>query len=190
MHQFQSELLQLRLSRSNELVLLSSGVQSLTRSSLKGGLKQSPFCLQKWGVLQATCPLSGIGLYKRKLPPKNANLSAKSPSSKPLLTQTSSVFPLPRIGRVALVSCVLLLLIGNQQTQLSRTQFDKTTARYEYWEVLSPPLCLFEGVYVYIYIYILYVVSLAAILRNWATIGSTSSQRWAHPQLGYRCVSI
>ena len=31
---------------------------------------------------------------------------------------------------------------GNQYTQLSQTQFDKITTRYEYWEVFVPSTCV------------------------------------------------
>ena len=37
--------------------------------------------------------------------------------------------------------------------QLSGTQFDKTTTRYEYWEVLSPPSVYFNREFPYIFVY-------------------------------------
>ena len=41
---------------------------------------------------------------------------------------------------------------GNLQTELSGTQFDKITTRYEYWEVLSPPsvYCYRECPYIFV----------------------------------------
>ena len=51
----------------------------------------------------------------------------------------------------------------NRWTQLSETQFDKTTKRYEYWEVLSLSLStLTRNFRIY-----LYIVSLVIILSNW-----------------------
>ena len=35
----------------------------------------------------------------------------------------------------------------NQQTQLSGTQFDKTTGRYQYWEKLVPSLYVSNSIF-------------------------------------------
>ena len=43
--------------------------------------------------------------------------------------------------------------IWNRKTQLSGTQFDKMTMRYEYWEVLSPPSVCFAGEFSQVLVY-------------------------------------
>ena len=76
----------------------NSGVKTLTRSSLKGVLKQGSFRCKR-GISQAAFHLSGIGPLQEKIaPPKKANLSFESPSSKRLLDRTGSVFALPING--------------------------------------------------------------------------------------------
>ena len=60
-------------------------------------------------------------------------------------------------------SCFKTPKIRNQMTQLSGTQFDKTTTRSEYWEVVALPLFILRG---HFHIRI-YVCSLVVIFRNW-----------------------
>ena len=55
--------------------------------------KQGPLCLQKMVFCMQLFSSKAYDFYKRKLP--QADLSFKSPSSKPLLSRTGSVFALP-----------------------------------------------------------------------------------------------
>ena len=74
-----------------------SGLAPIRWVLMKGHLEQGPFLPVKMGILQAAFLLTGIGLflYQRKLPRRKANLSFKSPSSKPPFNRTGSVFALP-----------------------------------------------------------------------------------------------
>ena len=59
-----------------------------------------------------------------------------------------------------------LALAGSWKTQLSGTQFDKTTTRSEYWEVPFP-LCILNREHLTLYVCVLLLLSLVVLLRNW-----------------------
>ena len=71
--------------------LLTSGVEKLTRSSLKG-LSNRALLRIKNGCFASRFLLLGIGFLEASI---KTNLSFKSPSPKPLLNRTGSVFALP-----------------------------------------------------------------------------------------------
>ena len=72
-------------------VVFLSGVEKLTRSSLKGVSSKTLFAYKN-GRFASSFLLSGIGFLEAS---KKANLSFKSPSPKPHLNRTGSVFTLP-----------------------------------------------------------------------------------------------
>ena len=80
-----------QITKTNGSGEIRSGVEKLTRSSLKGLSNRWPFLLIKMGVLQAVS-LLGTGYLEAS---KKANLPFKSPSPKPHLDRTGSVFALP-----------------------------------------------------------------------------------------------
>ena len=69
-----------------------SGVEKLTRSSLKGRSNRARFAYKN-GRFASRFLLLGIGFLEAS---KKANLSFKSPSPKPPLNRTGSVFALPK----------------------------------------------------------------------------------------------
>ena len=79
-----------------------SGVEKLTRSSLKGFLNRALFAFKN-GRFAGSFLFLGIGLLKAL---KKANLSFKSPSPKPHLNRTGSVFALPKISCCISQACV------------------------------------------------------------------------------------
>ena len=88
----------MRIEQCNAPILLGppisfwlfSGVEKLTRSSLKGVFKQTPF--YKNGRFASSLLLLGVGLLQAS---KKAHLSFRSPSAKPHFNRTGSVFALP-----------------------------------------------------------------------------------------------
>ena len=75
------------------LGMLRSG--KVIRSSLKGVLKQGPFCLAKMGILQATLLLSGHRTFERQICLKNGQFWLLNvPFRNPISTGPGSVFRL------------------------------------------------------------------------------------------------
>ena len=72
----------------------NSGVEKLTRSSLKGLLNRAIFACKNRRFCKQFSPLR----YRTFISPKKANLSFKSPSPKPHLNRTGSAFALPKNG--------------------------------------------------------------------------------------------
>ena len=75
-------------------VPIFSGVEKLTRSSLKGFFNRALFAYKNERFASSFL-LLGVGLLQAS---KKANLSFKSPSPKPHLNRTGSVFALPTFG--------------------------------------------------------------------------------------------
>ena len=82
---------------------LFSGVEKLTRSSLKGFLNRALFAYKN-GRFASSLLLLGIGLLQAS---KKANLSFKSPSPKPHLIRAGSGFALPIFETLDKSTCLL-----------------------------------------------------------------------------------
>ena len=70
----------------------SSGVEKLTRSSLKGFLNRALFAYKRWAFCKQFSPLR----YRTSISLEKGKLSFKDPSPKPHLNRTGSVFALPK----------------------------------------------------------------------------------------------
>ena len=90
-----------RLDGGNSASVIVSGVEKLTRSSLKGVSNRALFAYKN-GRFASSFLLLGIGFLEAS---KKDNLSFKSPSPKPHSNRTGSVFALPIVRREYHQSC-------------------------------------------------------------------------------------
>ena len=87
-----------------------------------------PFLLVKMGVLQAGLLLSWTGLLQE------ANLSFKSPSSKPLLSWTGSVFALPIFSQFCTANFLSSYLLGDVPRKLLQAKSHQNPAKCIQWK--------------------------------------------------------